>query len=846
MMRCDHLLAALAVCASCTACSRAIDLPETKVGRGGVAFDFKAISEKRFAGVFDASRNIAKTERSGTLTATKTFTFDLPHTNGGIWRVSCRYKLRHEKAGQALFAVKPGGYFLYTIPESGDEWSELSERAKVPAGQGKVTLTVNLNQGKARFDYRDLTVIDETPRVPVETMWTLSDNMDGTFAVSEGQVCEMEFYWRKTSPAAKYLAGDFTGRLVLPPGISFVGSGFADEKTVKTTVRPDGSSETTFAVSRFARAPADAYVGYGGMALALKATRGPGTAGEGRLTFDYRGKSAAPFTVALRPVTFLVIPRIGSVTAPVRYANGVMPGGSLETIGGSAAEELASFMGGCGVTWLVGRASAAKYAAWRKAGISRLTPGIWPCVDGFHVCGHKPIPESDRYVALTPDCKPTTVTPGSVCPVTVYEKSEYFRTVTVPFMRDYIKGTDGCWANWEPGSYAGKGCFCDRCCRKFAEYVGEPYETVKAAWPKCVMKGGRWFDRIQKFRSLEHAKVVKTLDGVVREATGGEKSFGFIPAIAWIEMSSWWRPRNYAAEVQAIDYAGALGWMCPWGPYAAWETGFPYVPEKRKPLCQFLAARDIRATVDRDYPEGRRPKLMGLPQGRQCVHWMTQPESIALAMDSYFFNAWESTVLYFFPQGYDARYWERFADATGRAAKYESCVLDGRRVDGTVRAEPFGPYAANAKMPSAYLPDEKDVPMFQTVAWEKDGRRIVAVFNFWQKGEAFLRLKVSGLDGRVAVVDETGVLSAADEKTPLRAGADLAANGIPVVVPAARCRVFEFRTDGDWKDATSVLTDAAVRRLLESRRGALEKAAADDARRENANGPIVTDSMPVI
>ena len=136
--------------------------------------------------------------------------------------------------------------------------------------------------------------------------------------------------------------------------------------------------------------------------------------------------------------------------------------------------------------------------------------------------------------------------------------------------------------------------------------------------------------------------------------------------------------------------------------------------------------------------------------------------------------------------------------------------------------------------------------MLQTVAWEKDGRRIVAVFNFWEKGEAFFDLKVRGLQGDVAVVDEKGVLRAADRSHPLWSAETLAAKGVRLMVPAARCRVFEFRTDGNWQDATAVQTDEALRRLYESRREALEDAAHEDAATEDANGPIDVDYMPVI
>lgn len=823
-----------------------VELPEADIGRGGVSFDYAAITQARFKGAFDPGRNLLKDPPApGHISASKSFTFAVPHTNGGVWRVSCRYKMRHEKAGSAKFSVSPGGYWSYLIPENGSEWGVLSETAKVPAGSDKIKVSFQLNGGSVRLDYRDFTLVDETPKTPVVGQWTQADLLDGTFAVPSGQVAFLEFTWRKTGEK-DYPPERFKARLELPPGIEYVDSTYANRKTVKTVRNSDGSSVTTFRVGSGACKPGREFVRWAFNTTVVRGvSNGLGERGVGRLTLDY-DNSEEGFSVALNPVRFQVIPAI-KADAPVEYANGIMPTEDFSKMSESVRREVSGFFGACGVSWIVKRDSADMYELWRKSGVKYITPGIWPCTDGYHICsGSVPVPESDRYVALDKDLKPTKVMSGSVCPVTVYEESDYFRNATVPFVRNYLKGADGCWSNWEPGSYAGKGCFCDRCCRKFSDYVKKPYEEIKADWPKCVMKDGAFYGKIQKFRSLEHAKVVKTMDRVVRDCTGGDKSHGLIPGIAWIEMSSWWRPRNYAAEVQAIDYAGALKWMCPWGPYAAWETAYPYVDARRKPLCQFLAAKDVRRTVDADYPADSRPKLMALPQGMQCLHWLTQPENIGMALDSNFFNGFESTVEYYFPQGYDARYWERFADATGRAAKYERIVSTGVRVDADVTVQTDDSYAPLVRWPSAYLPNERDVSLLQTVAWRKDGRLVVAVFNFWENGEAFFTLKAGGLAGKVAVVDEEGVLRVANRASALYDGAALATTGVRLVVPAARCRVFEFRMDGDWADATSVLTDEGFRRLYKQRRDALKRAADAEARREEANGPLDTDPMPVI
>ena len=118
----------------------------------------------------------------------------------------------------------------------------------------------------------------------------------------------------------------------------------------------------------------------------------------------------------------------------------------------------------------------------------------------------------------------------------------FFLTNTVAWLKATLEGMDGVWGNWEPYSFVGmNACMCDTCRRKFAAFVGVSEEEMKAGWPKSLDFGGRWHDRIWAFRSLEHAKLIKTIDRHVRALTGGARSFGFVPGISWSQVSSSWR-----------------------------------------------------------------------------------------------------------------------------------------------------------------------------------------------------------------------------------------------------------------------------------------------------------------
>ena len=181
----------------------------------------------------------------------------------------------------------------------------------------------------------------------------------------------------------------------------------------------------------------------------------------------------------------------------------------------------------------------------------------------------------------------------------------------------------------------------------------------------------------------------------MKRICGGEKcKVVFVPGVAWCEMASVWPTSDYAREVQPIQYAADVDWMSPWGPYAIWPTQQPYVYSKWRNLRTFVAARDVRAQVDLDYPLPKRPKLIAYPHGIQQPDWMIRPEALEMNIDSFFFNGWEALLVYHFPQGYDQRWWFALARCAEKQAKYEDVVFDGRRADGDVALELTTPFAA--------------------------------------------------------------------------------------------------------------------------------------------------------
>ena len=811
-------------------------------GRGGVTFDFDAISERRFAA--DASRNVVDRPVSGVATSSFEKVFSLPKTDAASWRVSLRYRMRHATAGAARFKVDPGPWRPVKIQECGMDWGMLSVVADAPAGTERIKASFTFApDSDVRFEYRDFSIVEVTEKEPVVLKQMPMGNLDGRFAVSEGQCGMVEHYWRKTIPEEM----DFrkiSFSVELPPCVEFIGANFARSGSVKTVVRDDGSSETTFLCSRLF-IPQKTFDTHTALAFVVKGKGRVGDSGAGRLTVRYGGKT--PFEVSSRELRYFIIDTV-KAQKPKRFCTGIMPGHMLNHLDGKTMEGMSRIITDSGVTWMAAKGSQQTYSLWRSLGVRRITPSAQNFCNGYQVGIPGRMPKSDRYVArgVDPKSRFAARIGRAACPVSIYEGSDFFRTNTVPYIQGYVKGADGCWSNWEPMMFTGKGCMCDRCCRAFAGYVGKPYSEIASDWPGCVRKGGKYHSEAVRFRSLEHAKVVKAVDRVVREATGGDSSLGLIPGVAWIEMSSWWRPRNYVAEMLTVDYAGSMRWMNPWGPYVAWESDSPYVYAKRKPMCHFFAAQDILKTVNSDHGSSR-PKLMALPQGYQCGNWLSQPEHIAMALDSYFFNGWDSAVLYYFPRGYDARYWKAFADATTRAARYEDYVLDGTRCDSKTRVVPLdGVYASPVRLLSGYLETCRNISPLQCVSYDRSGKRMVAVFNFWDRGEAFFTLKAEGLaPGRYEIVREDGTVRVPDLKMRHYSAETLSSAGVRLSVGAARTCVFEIRPCEGARTG-DVETDDGFGARLKSRSGELGRLAVEDAEMEKANGERPCDSMPVI
>ena len=853
-------------------CFNHASLPPNSSFRGGM---HKHVEMKRADGVFsvskgEAMRAFCSTNEYDNLHCCAEGTWRkyvrLPDAKGGAYRLSLRYKMRHTapQTGYGTYGLiiihswtltpDGKGYKHVDRPacpslvDSFADWVPTFVDFDVPAGADVISIQIR-HDGLGDLLAKDVYLARQKAKSANAGMTirlSPAQLVDNAFAVSEGQCGQLTWEWRKETDEA-FDAKDSEFRLALPAGFAFLGDTFADSADV--AANPDGSSLVTFKVGRQrVYVPSKKLTSWNKPAVLVRSTDKPGTEGLMSLSAWRKGVK----TGDSGPVRLFTIPAI-KTTSPTRYLYAAMPGAS-QTINFHQEEACAAyarFLTDIGIRqlasenggWIDWKHADTYKREFRAGGGRRITPCWGGIANGNYIGNHNDTPEGDRFVT---DGKPTGDWAGyvskGVCPLMVTEERPYFKEKVLPGLAKRLKGCDGLRANWEPFMFVHRGCYCEKCRAAFAKWAKLDEAALTADWPKKVKVDGTYGKQWIRFRSRQQAEVVKVINRHVMRLTGGADSLGFIPAITWREMNSTWPQRHPSPESEPIDYAGEIPTVGTWGPYVIWDAEKPYHYSKRGPLIHFIASKDVREQTDRDYPKGRRPRLLGGTQGLQCGEWICQPEWLEMAMDSYFFNGFQGTQAYFFPEGLDARYAAAYARSAARAAKYENAVWDGVRHDASVTLTPVKEYALPSTRVSDYIPAYRDVPMIQSAVYDLNGVKTVAVLNFWEGGAAFFDLKASGLvAGGYVLVDEKGVLYAKDRNRTSWTAEEFAA-GVRLQVGAARTRVFEIRPVADvaFKDVTAVLTAADLADAYESAKPALEKAAAADAAYEASEGGRLT------
>lgn len=674
-------------------------------------------------------------------------------------RVSFKYRT-HRAPGRngctwciPFDTLKRGSAASTRVVETDNFWHSFIRDYEVAPGIEKFRLALRLD-GPGDFEFKDISVrrvkVDKT-KPPVEIFTSPHGWLGRDFAVSSNQCALIHYTWRRPEPLKGSVAKDYVFTFELDSGFELVELMFGDAKSVQTTHRADGGTVATVVSTVVPDKDFNTWFRHGVM---IASSSPVGTRGKARLSCTYKGEPCSN----VDELELFVIPEIRA-RMPRRYMNGFGHASRSGFVanGEDGRRRLASLIVDCGVGLV--HASHETLPYLRAAGVKKVLTGF-KASNGFQIGEGKLLPPDERYVALDPTRH--WGIDEAACPVSVYLEKPFFKTNTVPSFKRSLEGFDGGISNWEPYYFARQGCMCDSCCREFAKWAKLDYDDVKKDWPDCIdREKGRFGNRIVDFRSWQHGQLMRTLNKYVTAFSGGEKSMGFIPEVEAGMMTSNWREIHLFEEVEIKDFGKDFKWINPWGPYSGiWDTAMPYVHAPASWTLDFYYARNIRAQASADYPG---LKIMSFPMGFLPGGWVVEPEILEMNLNAFFFNGWEASAIYFFPCGYDNRYWAAVARASTTAAEYEDYVWDGTRIDERAVLTPSDNFPKPFATSNLHIPEYKNVSLLQHVAYELNGTRIVAAFNYRADGSADFTLRFT---------DRPGVWK--------------------LSVPAARCVVFTF------------------------------------------------------
>jgi len=699
------------------------------------------------------------------------------------------------------------------------------ERSSLEFTAPKNTRSLMLNfslYGVGEWFIDDITLdeaaLDEGATVRIAPLYFF----DNIYHLAEGQVGTLSFGVRNNSlltlKAPKL-------HVKLPPGFACVDN---NEKTplIEKKTAPDSSQSVVLDLT--GQKSFVNQVDYDVRRPASILIRSSLPGGEKLYPVEYHITDGA-YTSHVVVTNIKIVPALAPVKTPKIFRSGLMLRSDFN-FAGDGAKPFVDFYKNNGFNSIHGSRPPLFNAALVSAKIERYIQPSNLC-NGYRL-GTPPIPPEAQFInekgqAITDNGMPV------VCPTAVYTRSAYFEKSIAGLVEDILikqNISDQIMPNWELYYLAHRGCFCSACQMEFSKYAKVPREDIAKVWKEDIINtplGEKWV----KFRSWQHGLLMVTLKDTVKAAGARHnRDTNFIPEIGW---TAFLPSRNHAFNLyNPIDFMGSFEWLDPWGPYI-----FQDYTKKREyypglHLITEVAAREIKDFVAKNTRGMKTPKLIAMPHGIQGSTWVTEPEAIAFEMLTFFLNKWEGSIVYYFGGGYDYRYFSALAKANNTIAQTEEIVFNGT-VNNHAKITPLTP------LPKTSFPDywneggnfKQDLPtltkepIIQVHSFNQNQKRLIAVGNFWAKGEAFVTLQVDGLEPKSQYVIKrlcSNDYYLPDSKRNHFTGAELA-KGIIVHIGALRWEFLEL-VPGSEINGTGI-TQAEVKKELDARIPGISQAA---------------------
>ena len=684
----------------------------------------------------------------------------LPDAQGGRYKLSFTYRSQKIGSSGSMQGVL---VYYYSEVEKGKNtrsyqliqyaqnpnWSDYSSVLTVPAGTKALSISFR-SDGCGRTFVRNVSLVKEAaPSMPVTLEVTPMKMLDNVFELASGDPGLMGMRLRNNLPKGQFKNRFLTLHLELPAQVEILGvNGFFTGKMASKAVKYNGQAYKLWEIPFNTSIPAiirnsNSFTGWHVPVVMLRSSAKAGTAWQCAMYVSDKGNVLSrkeTFTLrmaeplpAVKPGK-IFLPGFSSVSADIQFRN--FP---------AAREAFADFVAKkTGTRWITASIPQEDTLLYKKKGVRYVTAEPWAIANGYRI-GRVP---NDKKPADTifRDLQGRPVSNHGVyatCPAAIYLKTPYYNEVVVPYIKKAIKGLDGFTPNWEPYSFRNMGCFCNTCKKEFAKYAKISADQIDKVWPAELQLGKKYRETAIKFRGWQHGQMIMTLHKEIMAAGGRE--VGMCPEVGTDQVLNYPEHNATQGEFSPYNYADKTKWLNVWGPYVWFIGERPYVYSKAAYLRYWEVIRRAYTDYCKKLPRSR-AKLLAMPHGNQVnTTALGQPEGMAMDQVSAFLAGFHASQLYFFPRGYDHRFWRELGRSSQLIAFAEEWVFNGKPYKGlTASAEtPFPGPVLNIS--PRMMADVKKSEVLQVTGFIKDQKILAAVGNFWEKGDVVFKLCVPGL-----------------------------------------------------------------------------------------------------
>ena len=552
---------------------------------------------------------------------------------------------------------------MFTIAPS-EDWQHHTCSFAVPENTRKLEIYLLLyGQGRGEFKDMDLREIPAGSGVSVSvTPWHF---LDRTFCIGEGLPGTIHFVIQNEH---KKKFQNLTLKVNIPDGFK-LHSGNINAKLISARKNPDKSTTALFSVQHIVSSmPAEGYNMWAAPAVTLIPCK---TASDQGYNLSYSLLDGKPVGEKRELILKIIPPFSGR--QPKRFVSGIHLAQEYH-LSQDKMPVIAAFLANCGLNAMNGGLPDLCRLV-KSHGITRYRHLHLLC-NGYRIGGEKNRTKESFF--RLPDGKPFRRQMAKTCPVEVYKRGLFYRQNVLTMLKDLLVKDDvmdHLMSNWEPYYMDYKGCFCERCREEFIRFA-KPHiqeQDIRKNWPHLIQD--LYLETWIKFRSFQHGKVCAVIEEDVRRLgqTAGKESH-FLPEIAWSQLIEGDQKRF--AQYSPLDYMEKLPWIDPWGPYifSDFTKKHTYYPGIH--LITWRAAKDNKEFIKKHIENSAaRPRLIAMPQGVQCGSWITEPEALAFETIGFFLQGWQGSIAYYFPRGYDHRYWKTLAHANSLIASTEDLVM---------------------------------------------------------------------------------------------------------------------------------------------------------------------------